>query len=270
MRTQLTPCRLRRTLVQAAVWLFATAVATTLAAADDVADLKANATRFWEARVQGDWKTVYALMPPEEIAQAGTADVFVTYQQTQGPFRYSQATIHDVVVEQDLGWVRVEFVSSPRFYPTVDPTVVDTWQVWQKRESWRPVARGLAGQFPTRPRKVRPAAEETALSTRVDEEWNAHRAGDYAKIYELLDPAYRAATPREEFLARKARYHYLRHTVEWAEVNGDCGRARIAFTRKLNDPTLYKEEPEEVTAFENWLKIDGQWFRDMKPRRGSH
>ena len=237
---------------------------------DDVALLTARATRFWEARVQDDWKVVFELTPPEEQAAMGNRDTWAAYQQQAGPIRYHRARVYEAFVQKDLGWVRVEFASSPRLYAKLPPTDVTTWQVWQKRDDWRPVPRQVSDQFPTRPPQARPAEEEATLAKRVDELWNAQAAGDYGRMYDFLEPAYRAATPREEFLARKARYLYSGHTIQWTEVTGDKGRVKIAFTRKLNDPTLYKLDPEQSTTFENWLKIDGQWFRSMEPPKGSH
>jgi hypothetical protein len=269
MRCQDKRRRLLWVLVHASLWLSATAMSQHLVGADDLSDLQSRAARFWHARVQDDWRTVYDLMPPEDRSMAGDRDAFATYQREKGPIRYSSASIEDVVADKNLGWVRVKFSSRPRLYAKLEPSLVDTWQVWQKRDDWRPVARTLLGQFPTRPPKTRPGNEETALAARIDEEWKALQANDWARIYDLLDAASRVATPRDTFLARKARYVYLKHTIEWTEVTEDRGRAKVTFTRKLNDPMLYKLDPEDATAFENWSRVDGQWFRRLdEPSKG--
>jgi hypothetical protein len=144
------------------------------------------------------------------------------------------------------------------------PQSTSAWEVWEKTDTWRPVAPPLRDQYPKRPPALRNGEEEARVAKRVEALWTARAANDYASIYDLLEPAYRAAVTREEFLARKARYLYPSFKVDWVEVEGSRARARVLFQQKLNDPTLYKLEPDDQRGIETWVQVDGQWFRAME------
>ncbi len=38
----------------------------------------------------------------------------------------------------------------------------------------------------------------------------------------------------------------------------------MVYRRKLNDPSVSKLDPQEDRVIENWIKIDGQWYRDLE------
>jgi hypothetical protein len=246
--------------------LAAVVVATaTLGAADDVAVLKDRATRLWQGRVTGDWNTVYDLMSKEEQAQV-PKDRFVAFQSKGGVFRYTSATVGDVSIDADLAWIAVEFTVQASQYEGVPARNVKTWDLWRKQsDEWRPVAKGLLDQFPRRPPHARNGVEEQALAARVNAVWEARRAQDWKKVYTFLDPDFRQREPIETFLARRSQYVYLGHTLEWAEVTEDRGRVKVSYDYKFDDPSLSKMEPKRNTEFEEWVKIDGQWYRFMPP-----
>jgi hypothetical protein len=247
------------------------AVAPPVAAADgdDVAKLRERAERFWQGRVQDDWGVVFDIMPPEEQQVAGEREKFIAYQKEKGWFKYISAQMGDVAVDRDLGWVHVTFVTGLRQYPTMPHQTSTVWDLWQKTDDWRPVPRAYLDMHPTRPPTVRPAAEESALARRVDATWKAREAQDFAALYDLLEPAYRQRVTKEDFLKRKSKYLYLKHAIQWVEVFGATAKSKVGFVQKLNDPTLYKIEPEEQLAFEEWVKVDGEWYRKMEMPKGS-
>ena len=93
---------------------------------------------------------------------------------------------------------------------------------------------------------------------------------DWGAIYDMLDPVFREKTPKEDFLRGTSRFLFLSHAVDWLEVTGRGARVKVSFLQKLNDPTLHKLDPEAMATVEPWIKIDGEWFRDMNPRQGSN
>jgi hypothetical protein len=72
-------------------------------------------------------------------------------------------------------------------------------------------------------------------------------------------------------LRRKELVSSFSHRLEWVEVIGENGQAKVAYTDKLNDPSLAKldskediVDPKEGIAIADWIKVDGQWYRSMR------
>ncbi len=242
-------------------------------AAQGTADREATlvqqrARDLWNAKVTDRWDVVFDLLPPEEQAQTQGREAYAEYQKSGGPFQYTAAEVGEVVVEGDTAWVALKFAVKPRQYP-LKPSDVEKWEVWIKRDDWRPVPRSAEDQFASRPPKARNAEEDARLAARVEAVWKATASDDWRAVYDFLDPTYRAANSIEQHMARRAKYRYSSPRIQWVETNGNTGRAKVSFMQKLNDPTLTKLEPEEKSMVEQWLKVNGQWFRNTKPAQES-
>ena len=70
--------------------------------------LKARAGRLWEARVKGEWASVYEFLLPEEQPKL-TREQFVAAKKEKGPVHYLSAEIGEVAVAGDTGWVEVNY-----------------------------------------------------------------------------------------------------------------------------------------------------------------
>jgi hypothetical protein len=46
-------------------------------------------------------------------------------------------------------------------------------------------------------------------------------------------------------------------------VIDEQGRVRVQFDAKKLDPNLTKLPPQTITATEDWIKVDGEWYRDL-------
>jgi hypothetical protein len=253
-----------------AVWVAALSLGLgfPLAAAEEPAEqaLKARADRLWEARVKGEWASVYEFLLPEEQTKL-TQEQYVISKKEKGPVHYLSAEIGEVAVAGDTGWVEVNYLWRPSAYSALPPTQAHLWEVWQKREDWRPLSKELREQVPSRPPHVRPAAEEAALGKRAEAFWQAKEAQDWRRLYEYLEPGYRAQEPIDAFLKKKSVALYLTHRLEWVEVSDEHGRVKVAYTHRPNDPTLTKLDPRESTVIEDWIKVQGQWYRHYGERK---
>jgi hypothetical protein len=231
---------------------------------DEVGLVKERAERMWSSKVQDQWETVFELLPPEEQEIGVDKDTYAKYQRDKGWFKFEAAKVNEVVVDKDFAWVDVSFTTSLRQYPTMPKTETRMWEFWLKRADWRPVPHESASQFPLKPPTLRDAASEAALLQRIEQQWKAFEALDWPAIYDMADPKYRSVVSREEFLKRRTRYVYLSHKVEWVEAYGNAARAKVSYRQKLNDPTLHKLLPTDESNFEGWVKVDGEWFRQMQ------
>ena len=232
------------------------------AAPDDRQAVEARAARLWAAEVKNDWGTVYDLLTPG--GRAGqTRDEYVANRRTVGPFHYPDAKVEEVFVGNDVAWVRVNYKFVLIAFPQVPPKPDQLWQVWKKDGDWYATGPDERQLWPKLPPQLRPAADEAALTKRVNELWQAKVAQDFKGVYPYLVPEFRASVPRDEFLTRKAKYLYSMPRVEWAEVEGDAGHVKVVFASKLADPAASKMAPSENMVIEKWRRVNGEWFFDF-------
>jgi hypothetical protein len=256
------------TVLLVATLAFAFAFAAASPAADDQ-DAKQSLTErahiFWNARVKGDWDSVYNLLAAEDKAHF-TSEEFVAHRKEKGPFRFLSAKLEDVAVAGDLGWVKVDYTIQSAVFPDVPARDVQGWDIWQQRDGqWYPILKkAQRKRLPQLPPHMRPAEEEALLAQRANELWSAKEKEDWTLIYPYLEPAFRDKVSEEEFQKSNALSAYLSHTLEWVEVIGDRGRVKVVYTHTPNAPALTKLEPEPDVMIEQWVKVDGQWYRRMQ------
>jgi hypothetical protein len=225
--------------------------------------LRAQAEAFWQAREAEDWAKFYEILSPEEVAGISRQE-FVEGKQQQEKLRYSAVKVQDVQVDGHYGWVDVSYRYSPKGYEGLPPKEARIWDVWRRESGvWRPLLPPRLMEAPKLPPTLRSRDEETVLARRIEQLWAAREAQDWAALYPLLEPAYRARQSEQEFLKMRAMYLYLSHKLEWTEVDkgSESGRAKISYTYKYNDPNVSKMAPQEDVAVEEWVRVNNEWFR---------
>lgn len=233
------------------------------AAQDDSKALREQAKIFWEARVKGDWATVYDCLSESE-RMGVSKEAFVEKNKTGGPFRYLRYKLGEAETADDMGWLKVEYEAEAVRFPGLPARRTERWSYWEKLDGkWYEITGKRVEEIPKLPPSMRPLKEEKAVSARADEFWKAREKGDYAAIYQLCSPAYRQQIPREEFLSKTALNIYVDHQVIWAEVQQNKARVRVAVDFRPNDPHLTKMDPSQQIIFQNWVKVDGQWYLDV-------
>lgn len=245
--------------------LFTAALASTLSAAQDEGKaLREAATKFWDARVKGDWAVVYDYLSEEERA-GKTKGQYIEVSKAAGTWRYLQYQIHAVETSDDLGWVKIQSSAEALKFPGTKPRTVTRWEHWEKEgDRWTIVPSNRVGELPKLPPSLRQAAEEKAVTAREEEFWKARERSDYAAIYKLLAPSFRNQITLEEWLGKKAQDLYLSHQILWAEVNNDRAVVRTEYEHRLNDPMASKMTPSIDVSMQQWIKVDGQWYLDLK------
>lgn len=234
-----------------------------LAAQDESTTLREQVKAFWEARVKGDWATVYDYLFENE-RMGLTKEKYVEQSKERGPWRYLHYKMGAVETDEDVGWVDIEFAAEPVLFPGIKPKLVKRWEQWEKVDGkWLVVTGKHTQELPQLPPSLRPVKEEKAVKARADEFWKAREKNDYARVYELCSPDMRKKVSRAEFLGKKAMYLYSAHKVLWAEVNGDTAIVRTVFEYRPNDPSVSKMDPQEDFAMQDWIKVDGQWYLDV-------
>jgi len=233
------------------------------AAQDERKALTDRAKAFWDARVKGDWGTVFDFLADSE-KKGGTKEQYIAFSKEKGPFRYLSYKLEDVEVESDTGWVKTAYELEPTRFPGLPPNKVNTWQVWEKWEGqWFPIPTDRQQEVPKLPPRLRPVKEESAVMARANEFWKAREKDDYKSVYQMLPPAFREKVPADEFLGKKALNTYVSHTVQWAEVSGDRAKVRITVDYRPNDPNLTKIDPQQEIILQQWLKVNNQWYLDV-------
>jgi hypothetical protein len=235
-------------------------------AGDESRMLETAVQRYWDARVQGDWTVVYDLLPEEDRPM--TQEQFIAAQSKEDRgLQYLRATVGEVAVADDLGWVDVEYEVRFKEFPAIPPKRGKTWDVWRKTDTWQPIANRLRPTVPSRPPHVRPAKDEAALMQRAEALWQARAQSNWSGVYQYLEPGYRAHVTADNFAAQQPLVAYLSPKVEWAEVSGDSGRVKVSYTAKVTDPSLAKLDPKQAISIADWLRVEGNWYLSMRKRK---
>jgi hypothetical protein len=237
------------------------------AAQDESKALRERATAFWEARVKGDYGTVYDYLSGSEVGSA-TKEEYVNFTKEKGPFVYLSYKLGEVDVDGETGWVNTAFDIRPLRFPGYPPNHIEQWLVWEKVDGkWYPIPKERQEEEPKLPPRLRPLKEERAVIARANEFWQAREKADYALLYEYLSPIYTKQIPKEEFLGKKAFYVYVDHEIHWAEIEGDHAKVRVTVGTRPSDPNLTKLDPSHETTIQEWIKVKGQWYLDV-PNEG--
>jgi hypothetical protein len=233
------------------------------AAQDETKALRERATTLWEARVKGDWGTVFDYLSGKEIGNA-TKQQYIDFSKEKGPFVYLSYKLGEVEVDGDIGWVKTAFSLRPQRFPEYPPNRVDQWHVWEKRDgNWYPIPRERMDDEPRLPPSLRPIKEERAVTARADGFWQAREKGDYGALYQYLAPSFREKVSKEEFLSKTALNIYVDHQIHWAAIEGDRAIVRLTVGSRPNDPNLSKMDPNYETTGQEWIKVKDQWYLDV-------
>lgn len=232
----------------------------------DTALLRQRAQQLWTARVEENWKTAHSLQDPRRRESTAEAD-FVDWHEKSEPFKYHEFEVGRVQSHNDLGWVEVDCRTSARRYPGAPPRRVKRWEKWRVVDGeWYPVPRRELERYPEAPAR-RDAAEEERLLARFEEAWQARCEHAWDRLYELTDPRDHEDISAQDFAAGESLFEHLSCELKWVEVIGDCGRVRALYEIRMTDPNLNKMSPEAIPLTERWVKLDGDWYRDLLTTR---
>lgn len=229
----------------------------------DPADaLRQRAERLWSARQAQDWSAMFAFQDPQAVEEV-TEEEYVAWAEENEPFLIADFRLGDVIVNEDMGWVQINCRQGMRKYPEVPPREVHRWEKWHIRDGrWLPVPPQQIQNYPVTPAE-RDAAAEQRLLDRFRASWEARQEEDWDRLFELSDPRARGDIPEDEFAEAQGLIEYLDCDVRWVEVIGDRGRVRVAIRHKLNDPSMTKLPPRTILVTEQWVRVDGAWYRDL-------
>ncbi len=225
--------------------------------------LRERADRLWNATVAEDWSTVFLFQDP--IKRRGMKEAaFVSWCQDEEPFSIHSFRLRDVVTDDELGWVELDYSASLPRFPAVPPRDAHRWQKWRRVEGgWFPVSPQEVGSFPESP-ALRDAVAEQRLRVRFEESWTARREKDWHRLYELTDPRDRPDVTETDFTEVESLFEYLSHNLHWVEVIDGVGKVRVSYFHKLTDPSLMKMPARRMWIIEKWTVYENEWYRDLK------
>jgi hypothetical protein len=229
---------------------------------DESTQLQESARKLWTARVNEDWETVFKFEDPN-VRKDWDKDEFITWSKENEPFLIQSFELGRVQADDGMGWVEVNYNTLIRRFESLPPRAATLWQKWRKVDgSWHPVPLRELVSYPEPPAR-RNAAEEALLRERFMESWAAREQGDLLKVYQFIDPYDREKLPEQAFVDMESLLEYLSCDVKWVEAVGRMGRIHVVYTRKVTDPNLSKLPIETVRETEDWININGVWYRDL-------
>lgn len=230
---------------------------------DRLSRLAARADTLWKARAAEDWSVVFDFRDPRKRKEEDRAK-FVDWCK-QNEFIYKAHTIGRSQTDGPYGWVEVDSTKGHRRFPQAPAQHVEYWEPWRWVENdWYPVPPDELRIYPAAPAERIPA-EEQKLAARFELAWQARRTRNHEALHALIDPDDREQVTLEVLSSEEAKTEALSRAVEFCEVRkpGDRGRVLVAYSVKLTDPNLSKKPPDDVVVIEQWVKRDGEWYRDM-------
>jgi len=209
---------------------------------------------------------MYSFLEPWQKA-SGTPTDYEAWAKDNEPFNVLSFRVVRVDHEGPYGWVRVNYDSTLRMYPDSPPRQTEVDQKWTAESGdWYPVAAQNVEGYPIAP-ALRDHAEEARLRKRFDEAWQARHAKNWEALYQFVDPGDRNDVSLAEYSESEGLFDYLACDVKWAEVVADQGKVRVNYRHKVTDPNLTKLPPRDAEITEYWVKVNNEWYRDLK-RRG--
>ncbi|MBI1850122.1 MAG: hypothetical protein HYR85_07235 [Planctomycetes bacterium] len=108
-------------------------------------------------------------------------------------------------------------------------------------------------------------SQQDALRARVGQFWDCRVKGDWVKEYELMSPDLHDQVKLSDYVATKGFISYYSYEVEKIDVNEDTGHARVRYTWRANHPAFSKASAQVHTMEDDWVLIDGAWFKKYVP-----
>jgi hypothetical protein len=219
---------------------------------------------YWQAKVDDDCATIFAFRDP--VRREGyTAEQYCAWHKDSEPFEVHAFTIQDVVADDDIGWIDLENTVRLRRVPVAKPVTARRWEKWMRVDAdWYPVPKDAQDNFPVAP-ALRDLEEEKLLMERFTDSWNARLEGDWERLYALTDPEDLETVSIDQFSETHSLIGYQHYVPLWVQAIDDHGIVRTKVTHKVNDPSLTKMPPTDVTLNERWIKRDGVWYMDLDP-----
>jgi hypothetical protein len=227
-----------------------------------ISALRQRADQLWKARQDEDWTTAFTFEDPEERKQA-TAEEFATWSRESDPFKVLSYKLGKIEIEGSMGWVEVEHTSKMRRFATMPERTDRIWEKWRRLDNtWYPVPQEVRDAYPASP-ALRNADEEKLVRDRFELSWKARNAQDWNAMYELTDPADHEKISVSTLANAYSRFKYQSRNVLWVEAIGTRAQVRVTIACVINDPSLNKMEPQDITLSEPWVKRDGTWYLDL-------
>lgn len=233
------------------------------------AELRERARMLWQARVDNDYDTWFGMLD-SRVQSYGDVAAFREFCETREPFLYEAFEITATEVDGDMGWVDVNNRVKMRQMPRIPPRDVVTSEKWHYRDgAWVPIPRPEAPFFPVSPSR-RDAFEESRVRERWEETWRIRAAvqekEDFAPMLDFCDPRDVAHVAVEEWNELNNMWRYLNAEIVWIEAvkGSDTAQVRVKYTRKINDPSMTKQPPQDDLLTEEWVRVDEQWYVNLK------
>jgi hypothetical protein len=106
---------------------------------------------------------------------------------------------------------------------------------------------------------------EARLRARATQYWDARVRGDLVETYQLHEPAFRRAVTLTAFAQGRGVTTVLEYAVLGQEIQSDLAVVRMKIRSSFRHPKMVKPvEPKWAEFEEQWIRIDGDWYRKFR------
>lgn len=128
---------------------------------------------------------------------------------------------------------------------------------------------GLAGM--ASPSTMSEGDRKAKLEQRVKMLWDSRIAGDYAKAYDVFDFAYKAATPKKNYLDNSGVITYLSYSLGDMAVTGNEASVNMKIKYEVKSTMMPSSgkpivvPPVEVDSPSTWVWVGNDWYLVYTP-----
>ncbi len=121
--------------------------------------------------------------------------------------------------------------------------------------------------------QISEAERKEKLEQRIRTLWEKRIAGDYDAAYNIFDFAYRAATPKKNYLENVGVITYQTFSLDGVDIAGNEASAKMKIKYEVK-PTMLPSgksitvTPVEVEAVNKWVWVGNDWYLVYSPSYG--
>lgn len=117
-----------------------------------------------------------------------------------------------------------------------------------------------------------PLPDVARLKERVDAYWKTRETGNWALVYDYLDPFFREANSRDSYVKTQGLVRYFEHKlVGEPQITGQTAVVTVAYVSEVPEMVIRGKQisvpKKELESTFNWIWVDGDWysvFTDIK------
>ncbi len=109
-----------------------------------------------------------------------------------------------------------------------------------------------------------PNDKKESLKAKVEQLCQAKQKGEWEKVYDLMTPAFKKATSKENFLKKKRNMKLSSFKIDEIQINESGDKATVKI---LWDIEMLGYKFQNAPEIQHWEFVQGHWYYSPKKRK---